>query len=313
MSQNNHPPPPEALQSVLERIAPGSVLAAVHPLEGDFSNSTHLVDGRAPNGSIFQVVARRYAVFGDYDRGEKARREFKTLQLLAKHGLPAPEPLYLDDTGAVLGSPGIITRYMPGKLVMAPPYPAQWAEKLAKTLAGIHGLPMDACDTLYLLDANREALWFMNAAGPLPEAIAAHPKGAALWQAISECLPFLDGVCPGLVHLDYWSGNILWHQGAISAVVDWEEAALGDPAIDVAYCRMDMALCGNCEAAERFTTAYEQETGKPAVNLGFWELAAAARPMFNPDGWISESPARERFADFVGAAIHRALLARSGF
>ncbi len=102
MSQGNAAPSQDSLQSVLEIIKPGSRFVAIHPLEGDFSNSTHLVGARTADGSLFQIVCRRYAISGDYDRGDKARREFKTLQLLKKHGLPVPEPLYLDDTGAIL-------------------------------------------------------------------------------------------------------------------------------------------------------------------------------------------------------------------
>jgi aminoglycoside phosphotransferase (APT) family kinase protein len=302
-------PSPESLQAVLEIIEPGSTFVAIHTLEGDFSNSTHLVDGRAPDGSLFQVVTRRYAIFGDYDRGEKARREFKTLQLLKRHGLPAPDPLYLDDAGAILGSPGIVTRYAPGKLVMERPYPAQWAETLAKTLARIHQVPLNDADTAFLLDGNSEILWFLKSTAQAPPYISAHPKGSVLWSATVEYLPHLVKVVPALVHIDYWSGNILWDNGSISAVVDWEEAAQGDPGIDVAYCRMDMILCGLSEAADLFLATYEQEMGRPVANLGFWELAAAVRPMFSPAGWISESPAVERFAVFVDAAIQRSRLA----
>jgi aminoglycoside phosphotransferase (APT) family kinase protein len=305
MNKVNNPPSPESLQIILETINPGATFIAIHTLEGDFSNSTHLVDARASDGSLFQIVTRRYAIFGDYDRGEKARREFKTLQLLSAEGLPVPEPIYLDDTGELLGSPGIITRYMPGKLIMAEPYPAQWAESLAKTLARIHAVPMNASNSTFLLDANNEALWFMKSKDSMPKYIRDHPKGSVLWQAILDFVPTLKRADPSLVHIDYWSGNILWDNGVISAVLDWEEAARGDPGIDVAYCRMDLILCGMSEAADRFLAAYENITGKPVVNLGLWELAAAVRPMDNPDGWISESPAKERFADFVDAAIQR--------
>jgi aminoglycoside phosphotransferase (APT) family kinase protein len=307
MIQDNNTPSPDSLQAVLEIIEPGTNFVALHSLEGDFSNSTHLVEARASDGSLFQVVTRRYAIFGDYDRGEKARREFKTLQFLKKHGAPVPVPLYLDDTGNILGSPGIVTRYMPGKLIMAQPYPEHWAEILAKTLANIHSIPINASDTSFLLDANSEALWFLKSKDLMPEYISIHPKGSALWQAMTDYLPNLLRVEPSLVHIDYWSGNILWDQGVISAVVDWEEAAQGDPDIDVAYCRMEMALCGMSEAADRFLLTYEKEMSKSVANLGFWELAAAVRPMFNPNGWISESPAKERFADFVDAAIQRTI------
>jgi len=45
-----------------------------------------------------------------------------------------------------------------------------------------------------------------------------------LWQAVLDYLPDLISVEPSLVHIDYWSGNILWNKGMISAVVDWDAA-----------------------------------------------------------------------------------------
>jgi len=305
LSQDNNTPSPESLQSLLEIIEPNSEFIAIHSLEGDFSNSTHLIEGIKSDGSLIRVVTRRYAIFGDYDRGEKARREYKTLQLLKSYGSPVPEPLYLDDTGAILGTPGIVTRFMSGNLIMGQPYPAQWAEFLAKTLASIHKVPITSSDTSFLLDGNSEVLWFLRSKDAIPEYIRSHPKGLALWKAITDYLPKQIMVEPSLVHIDYWSGNILWDKGVISAVVDWEEAAQGDPGIDVAYCRMDMILRGMGEAANEFLAIYEKEMGKPVSNLGFWELAATVRTMLTPDGWISESPSKERFVEFVDSAIQR--------
>ena len=111
---------------------------------------------------------------------------------------------------------------------------------------------------------------------------------------------------PTLVHIDYWPGNILWRGGQIAAIVDWEEAAFGDPSIDVAYCRMQMYLKGTGSVADEFLDAYEREASQRVSNLGFWELAAAARPMFSPEGWIDESPAKERFSQFIDDAMVRA-------
>jgi aminoglycoside phosphotransferase (APT) family kinase protein len=305
MSRESIAPSTESLQSLLDIILPGSTYLGVHPLEGDFSNSTHLVDAKSPDGSVIRLVTRRYAVFGDYDRGEKTRREFKTLQLLRNHGCPGPEPVYLDDTGTVLGSPGIVTYYVSGKLILSEPYPAEWAEKRAKTLADIHTIPIHDPDSSFLLDANREALWFLNRDNVIPHYVSNHPKGMAAWNAMLDYWLELIDVSPALVHIDYWAGNILWENGEISAVVDWEEAAQGDPGIDVAYSRMDMILSGMSEAADRFLDAYEEAVNKPVANLGFWELAAGIREMWHPSGWISESPVKERFADFIDGAIQR--------
>jgi len=48
----------------------------VELLAGSFSNHTHLVEASLPDGEPIKLVVRRYQEYGDYDRGEKARREW---------------------------------------------------------------------------------------------------------------------------------------------------------------------------------------------------------------------------------------------
>ena len=110
-------------------------------------------------------------------------------------------------------------------------------------------------------------------------------------------------VPPALVHIDYWSGNILWQEEEISAVLDWEEAACGDPVIDTAYACMNIFLMGLPEAAEEFLHAYEAKSGHKAANLGLWELAAAVRPMVDPAEWeVDREPGRKRLLEFIEGA-----------
>jgi aminoglycoside phosphotransferase (APT) family kinase protein len=298
-------PAEETIQTLLHEIVPGSALLAIEPLPGSYSNYTHLVDARSADGSDFRIVVRRYQVFGNYDRGEKAHREFKTFELLQRHGIPSPQPLYLDEQGAVLGIPGIVTSYVPGTQIQSPSEPVSWARALAVMLARIHAIPCDPAARSFLLDADAEATWFL-CSGAVPDYMAAHPDGAAVWRQVHDLSPHRQPVQPALVHIDYWPGNVLWHQDQISAVVDWEEAAYGDPVIDVAYCRMEMFLSGMGHVADEFLDTYEARVGHPVANLGFWELVAAARPMFHAKGWITESPAREEFRSFIASASRRA-------
>ena len=75
MDQQTDMPAKETIQILLDKIAPGSTALAIGPLPGSYSNYTHLVDARSPDGSDLRLVVRRYQVFGSYDRGEKARRQ----------------------------------------------------------------------------------------------------------------------------------------------------------------------------------------------------------------------------------------------
>lgn len=305
MGQRDDIPSEETARAVLKVVAPGSMLLAVESLPGSYSNYTHVVDARSADGSAFRIVIRRYAVFGAYDRGEKACREFRTFELLQRYGIPVPEPLFLDETGATLGIPGIVTSYVSGRQVDKPRDPGAWARALATMLARIHRIPIEPEARSFLLDANAEATWFLRS-GDVPDHMRAHPDGVEVWHRAHELSPRMRQVQGSLVHIDYWSGNILWDQGRISAILDWEEAAYGDPGIDVAYCRMDMVVNGMGHVADPFLRWYEAEMGQQVANLALWELAAAARPMFNPSGWISQSPAGERFRRFVADAGRKA-------
>jgi aminoglycoside phosphotransferase (APT) family kinase protein len=277
--------PKGRVQALLERIAPGSLLLKIELLPGSFSNHTCLVEARSANGNPYKIVVRRYKIFGDYDRGEKARREFKTFELLSRYQVPAPEPLLLDESGDILGSPGIVTRFVEGALLMdVPSNPVVWAQKLARTLARIHCIPCRKDEQEFLLKGNDQAAWFLKYDAP-PHYMQAYPGGADLWHMIHELSTNFHADSPSLLHIDYWSGNILWHNNEISAVLDWEEAAYGDPAVDVAYARMNMVLMGAPEAADEFMRFYESEMGRKINNLGFWELAASVRPMVDPVDW----------------------------
>ena len=81
-----------------------------------------------------------------------------------------------------------------------------------------------------------------------------------------------------------------------------------------------MCLRGIKEAADPFLEYYEATSG-PVRNLGFWELACAARPLPDPAAWIP--PSREMgdasatddradtdYGQFVANAIRRAYSGR---
>lgn len=287
-------------QVVLDIVAPGSVLSTVQPLAGSYSNLTHLIESRRSNGEPLRIVVRRY-VYGD--RARKARVEYRALHFLQDYAVPAPAPLYLDTDGIVLGRPGIVMRFMPGQLIEEPAtHPAgklTWAREFALVLAKIHAIPGEQAKGV-LFDADAEATWFLRD-GVVPEYMAAHPDGTNVWQLVHDLWPKRQPASSTLVHLDYWRGNVLWEEGHISAVVDWEEAAYGDPAIDVAYCLMELVIMGMIDEADEFLRTYETQRG-PVANLAYWQLAAAARPMYNIDGWITDSAKGERFRQFIAEA-----------
>src|SRR5262249_11369565 len=48
----------------------------------------------------------------------------------------------------------------------------------------------------------------------------------------------------------------------LTGVVDWIEASIGPPDVDVGHCRLNLAILFSADVAERFRTMYEAEAGR---------------------------------------------------
>jgi aminoglycoside phosphotransferase (APT) family kinase protein len=321
--------PDSAALALLNEILPGSSLCSIRPVDGDFYNRQFYLDASPPQEAALPAEApypADAAPPSDADTKEgdqlhfvvklyqgernfcvrRARVEYQVLRWLHLHhgpqlrsGCRTPEPVFLDDTGTLLGSPVLVTRCLPGSPILDPPYPPDWGQQMALALAGIHAHPCDASAQVFLLDKNPEKLWWRRS-GSIPAWMAADPDGQLIWDAFTRQLSRQEKTPPRLCHADFWSGNVLCLDGKITAVVDWEEAGYGDPGSDAAYCYMNLLLSGlDQAAAEEFLSTYQSVTGNPVANLTLWKLAAAVRPIYLPEGWIDQSPVRERFRRYV--------------
>ncbi len=313
MTDFRTPPSPERLETLLETLEPGSRLETIAIFPQSFSNATHLVKAKTKAGTSFQVVLRRYNPANE-NPARKAVREFNALKVLQNSSVPAPKPLLMDETGELLGSPGIVTSLVEGKQFLGLAHPTDWAKALAQMLVKIHNVSCDLSAD-YWMDGNTETVWFIHS-DTLIERMAPHEDGEIIGQTVREYVDRRVSVSPTFIHIDFWSGNILWKNGNISAVLDWEEAARGESGYDLAYARMELFLLGLDNAAKVLLESYEAETGKRVENLALWELAASVRSMPDPAGWIPEwasfgnidfadTIVRERLRQFIQQARHK--------
>ena len=305
------------IDRLLDSLAPGSSLKAASLMQASLSNYTHLVETTTPSGELMRFVVQRYSrLYGA--RSQRARVEYNTLRFLTANNMAVPEPLYIDEAGTAMGAPGIVSSYLEGSHIVSPQSRKSWAVRLAETLARLHSVPCGEREIEFLLNAESVVAFFLNTV-EIPKQLTCHRDGTVIWDTIRSLKQSAARVSYGLVHTDLWAGNVLWHQGEITGVIDWEMAAYGDPAIDVAYCRMSMCLVGMDEAADHFLKAYESATDRRLENLKLWELVSAAGSMPDPaswlpywralgDTWSTPDTMRANYRRFVANALNRAVM-----
>ena len=289
-----------SVQRVLNFISPYAKLLDVSPIPGGYSNHTHLIVADGPDGVELKFVVRQY-LSHEGDRGDKAVREFEILKLVRNYSIPAPEPLLLDDSGEILGIPGIVTSFIEGQSELRPSNPEERAVMLAAILAKLHSIPLEISKAKFLLDANSEATWFQRDSNA-ERIMSSHALGHDLLNA-SRNLNAAK-VTPSIVHTDIWPGNIIWENGHISGIVDWDDTGFGDPVLDIGYATMELSLAGYFDAAEILSLEYAKLIGKELQNLQFWQMAAAVKPIYKPKIWdVLEEPRKGNLNRFIKSIL----------
>jgi aminoglycoside phosphotransferase (APT) family kinase protein len=220
-----------------------------------------LADGRTE-----RLIVRRQGA-RDLQRNPRiAADEFKLLQLLESTSVPAPTPRYLDPDGELFSVPSLVVDYVEGDPAAAEE--AELVVELATVLAEIHRVA-SAADVSFL--RKRDLAEVLTS--PADE-----PDGERRIRAVLRAaLPLTQRNRSVLLHGDFWPGNTLWKEGRLAAVIDWEDAAIGDPLADVANARLELFWARGAEAMDAFTHRYESITTVDFTDLPYWDLWAGLR------------------------------------
>ena len=301
----------EQLDRLREAIEPGATDVSARPLLGGVDTATYAL--RLERGrEARDVVVRVYRNWdGEQDAGTAVRRQHAVLRAVAAVNAAAPRPILADAAGDLIGEPLIVMSWIPG----APRAPTgqddDWTEQLASAMAALHATPLRRLPS----DFPRHG----TAAERLARFLA---RGAdvrdPLWDKIASALtPLAANVRanpPTLIHGDFWFGNTIWENGRLTGIIDWDGAAIADPARDVAGARNDLALLSGARAADVFLGHYERERG-PLADLAFWDLLTSLPPTRWLAHWVegytelglelSLAEARARLETWVERALER--------
>jgi aminoglycoside phosphotransferase (APT) family kinase protein len=249
---------------IVARLFPGAQLNTTLRLAGGVSADVHRLDLTLADGGTTSVVVRAH---GPSHSGHAAELEYQLLRALHRDGVPVPEPLLVDVSGRVLTNPFLVMAFIEGTSAVPAGGAAQYIDEMAHVLTKIHASPT----------ADLPPLPTRN--DPLPEVLSYLPEGPD-WEVLRAHLRSLADTeyveTPKLLHGDFWPENLLWRNGAVAAILDWEDAALGDPLSDVAGCRVELRYKFGKASMQRFTQAYARHRIVDYERLALWQVYVAA-------------------------------------
>jgi aminoglycoside phosphotransferase (APT) family kinase protein len=253
------------------------------------------------DGTAQKVVVREYGAADLASDPQIAEHEFRLLQHLHTAGLPVPQAYAVDQSGALLPTPCIVVEFVDGHTEFAPADLDVSLLQLVRQLARIHQV---SGNTLDFLPNQTEKM--AEKLRQRPAQLDASINEGRIRAALENCFPLQHNpTC--LLHGDYWLGNILWRDGQIAAIIDWEDAAIGDPLADLANARLELVFAFGIEAMQAFTRHYQAQTLLDYANLPYWDLCAALKPAHKISEWAGDTEHRWRagHAVFVAQAFER--------
>lgn len=301
------------LEHLTQTICPGSRLLRTWPLKGGISAQMTALEIKQPDGRTKRLIVRQPGASSLLLNPSAAADEFKLLQILTAAGLPVPTPHYLDERGEILSTPSLILEYIEGEPMIAPSNLHDVVLQLAAQLAQVHSLPGSRVD-LSFLPRQQDTLAQEFTARPSQFYVSLDEE--RIRKTLENVWPLPQTSEPVLLHGDFWPGNILWREERIAAVIDWEEAEIGDRLCDVSRSRLDILWAYGSDAMDEFTAHYRVMTAMDGVNLPYWDLFAALRPIPNIAVWaeawsalgrtdITEATMRDGHRRFIAQAFEK--------
>ncbi|GAB3424458.1 phosphotransferase family protein [Flindersiella endophytica] len=199
------------------------------------------------------------------------RTEVAALSLASERGIPAPRLLASDLDGTYVDKPVLLETVVPGSSQIPVEAAPERLRATGACIAPLRTIAVAASAELPLRARPISASDF--AAGRRDGTDPTTPLLAAADERI-QALPTPDGD-PVLVHGDLWQGNLLWHNGSVSGIIDWDMAGVGHPSLDLAALRLDAVLLYGSGAEDLVLDGWQQATGCTAEALPYWDAVAA--------------------------------------
>lgn len=252
------------------------------------SNRTVVFDLVTGNTSR-RLVSRQETYSGEEKLFVSTTDQFRALQIVYRHGVPVPEPVFEYDATDAAGH-GFVTGFVAGHTMPKTLHQSAELEAVRPKLAGQCGELLAA---LHGLDPNEFA--FIQARADSVDAVKAFLERYDYYAEHHPAIEFgfrwlerhrVDRGKRSIQHGDFRCGNFIVSPRGIEAVLDWECVHLGSPMEDLGWLctrswrfgRPDLPVGGFGERADLYL-AYSASGGDRVdpEEVRFWEIFGLVR------------------------------------
>jgi aminoglycoside phosphotransferase (APT) family kinase protein len=227
----------EVVRRELQAAWPGAGVSAVRLIPESHSGFTYFVEGEvegAPAAGVLRLTPPGARPLGPADMARQAR----IMAALGAVGLPVPRILAASAEPVLDGRPFVLMERVDGVRIEQAVETASPRDLVARAFAAIravHELPAAATGLAgeQPMAAAGEVERWQALRGRSPEDLVR--EAPRLEERLLAALPASRR--PALVHGDYHLGNLLFREGEVVAILDWEISELGQAPLDEA------ALC----------------------------------------------------------------------
>jgi len=265
----------EQADQLVREFRPDLRLVRVWPMAGAVSSEVAGIEAQGADGVRCTLVLRQYGAANVGAMPHIADNEYRLLKLLSAGGLPVPRPFLVDESGAIVAGSCLLMEFIDGERVHKPADLPAFIRQLAAALAVVHDYGIARADVPFLPDVGDNVL---EELGARPHIIDGVVPETAIRKVLQANWPPPQVSEPVVLHGDYWPGNVLWHDGRLVGVVDWEEAAFGDAMADLANIRLEIVWHFGSAATNMLTREYlARRPAAGTATLPVWDLRTALR------------------------------------